>query len=48
MQPISFCITAAKNEKNYVLGLLDSLVDNTEFEKHEVLILKFIKMKMIE
>lgn len=39
MQPISFCITAAKNEKDYVLGLLDSLVDNTEFEKHEVLIL---------
>lgn len=39
MQPISFCITAAKNEKDYVLGLLDSLVTNTEFEKHEVLIL---------
>jgi len=39
MQPISFCITAAKNEKHYVLGLLDSLVVNTEYEKHEVLIL---------
>lgn len=39
MKSISFCITAAKNEKDYVLGLLDSLVDNTEFEKHEVLIL---------
>lgn len=39
MQPISFCITAAKNEKHYVLGLLDSLVTNTEYEKHEVLIL---------
>ena len=39
MQSISFCITAAKNEKDYVLGLLNSLVDNTEFEKHEVLIL---------
>lgn len=39
MQPISFCITAAKNEKDYVIGLLDSLIDNTEFEKHEILIL---------
>ena len=39
MQPISFCITAAKNEKDYVIGLLDSLIDNTKFEKHEVLIL---------
>ena len=39
MKSISFCITAAKNEKDYVLGLLDSLVANTEFEKHEVLIL---------
>lgn len=39
MQSISFCITAAKNEKYYVLGLLDSLIINTEFEKHEVLIL---------
>ena len=39
MQSISFCITAAKNEKDYVLGLLDSLVANTEFDQHEVLIL---------
>ena len=38
-QSISFCITAAKNEKDYVLGLLDSLVANTDFEQHEVLIL---------
>lgn len=39
IKPISYCITACNNEKDYVLGLLDSLVDNTEFEKHEVLIL---------
>jgi len=39
IEPISFCITAANNEKDYVIGLLDSLVDNTEFSKHEVLIL---------
>lgn len=39
IKPISFCITACNNEKDYVLGLLDSLIDNTEFEKHEVLIL---------
>ena len=39
MQPISFCITACNNEKDYVLGLLDSLVANTKFDKHEVLIL---------
>ena len=39
MQSISFCITAAKNEKDYVLGLLNSLVDNTKFDLHEVLIL---------
>ena len=39
MKKISFCITACNNEKDYVLGLLRSLVDNTEFEKHEILIL---------
>ena len=39
IKPISFCITACNNEKHYVLGLLDSLVVNTEYEKHEVLIL---------
>ena len=39
MQPISFCITTANNEKDYVIGLLDSLVANTQFEKHEVLVL---------
>lgn len=39
MQPISFCITTANNEKDYVIGLLDSLVANTQFDKHEVLVL---------
>tara|TARA_R110000772_G_scaffold67262_2_gene149345 strand:- start:1263 stop:2591 length:1329 start_codon:yes stop_codon:yes gene_type:complete len=38
-KPISFCITASSNEKYYVIGLLDSLVANTEFDRHEVLIL---------
>lgn len=39
MTPISFCITTANNEKDYVLGLLDSLVENTQFDQHEVLVL---------
>lgn len=39
MTPISFCITVANNEKQYTLGLLDSLVKNTQFNKHEVLLL---------
>tara|TARA_R110000824_G_scaffold152538_2_gene323787 strand:+ start:9964 stop:11301 length:1338 start_codon:yes stop_codon:yes gene_type:complete len=39
IKPISFCITTANNEKDYVVGLLDSLVNNTEFNKHEILIL---------
>ena len=39
IQPISFCITTANNEKDYVIGLLDSLITNTQFEKHEVLVL---------
>jgi len=39
MQSISFCITTANNEKDYVIGLLDSLVANTQFNKHEVLVL---------
>ena len=39
MQPISFCITTANNEKDYIVGLLDSLVANTQFDKHEVLVL---------
>lgn len=37
--PITFCITVANNEKYYTLGLLDSLVKNTQFNKHEVLLL---------
>lgn len=39
VQPISFCITTANNEKDYIIGLLDSLIANTQFEKHEVLVL---------
>lgn len=39
IKPISFCITTANNEKDYVIGLLDSLVANTQFDKHEVLVL---------
>ena len=39
IKPISFCITTANNEKDYVIGLLDSLVNNTKFYRHEVLIL---------
>lgn len=39
VKSISFCITTANNEKDYVVGLLDSLVANTQFKKHEVLVL---------
>ena len=38
MEKISFCIASAKNEKNYTLGVLKSLKDNTNFLNHEVLI----------
>lgn len=38
MKPITFCIPTAKNEKEYVLLLLKSLKENTEIDKHEILI----------
>lgn len=38
MKPITFCIPTAKNEKEYIKLLLDSLIENTEFNIHEVLI----------
>ena len=38
MEKISFCIASAKNEKNYTLGVLKSLKENTNFLNHEVLI----------
>jgi GT2 family glycosyltransferase len=38
MRPISFCIPTAKNEKDYVLLLLKSLIDNTQISLHEIII----------
>jgi GT2 family glycosyltransferase len=38
MRPITFCIPTAKNEREYVLLLLKSLVDNTEHTLHEFLV----------
>lgn len=38
MKPITFCIPTAKNEKEYVLLLLRSLKENTEIDKHEILV----------
>ena len=38
MKPISFCINTAKNEKDYILLLLKSLKDHTQYEQHEVLV----------
>ena len=35
---ISFCILTAKNEKEYIKLLLNSLISNTNFNVHEVLI----------
>ena len=37
-KPISFCITTANNEKDYVLLLLQSIKDHTEYSIHEVLV----------
>jgi GT2 family glycosyltransferase len=34
MTPITFCIATAKNEKEYIRLLLESLAQNTEIEKH--------------
>lgn len=38
MKPITFCIPTAKNERDYVLLLLDSLKKNTDISKHEILV----------
>jgi hypothetical protein len=38
IRPISFCINTANNEKDYVLLLLKSLKENTQIDKHEVLV----------
>jgi GT2 family glycosyltransferase len=38
IKPITFCIPTAKNEKDYVLLLIDSLVKNTDISKHEILV----------
>ena len=38
MKPITFCIATAKNEKEYVTLLLNSLKDHTQFDLHEVLV----------
>lgn len=38
IKPITFCIPTAKNEKEYVLLLLKSLKENTQIDKHEILI----------
>lgn len=38
MKSITFCIATANNEKEYIKLLLESLQDNTQIEKHEVLV----------
>lgn len=38
MEPITFCIATAKNEKEYVKLLLKSLKDHTDIDKHEILV----------
>ena len=38
MKPISFCINTSRNEREYLLLLLNSLKENTQIENHEVLI----------
>jgi GT2 family glycosyltransferase len=38
MRPITFCIPTAKNERDYVLLLLKSLIDNTQHHLHEFLV----------
>jgi len=38
MKPITFCIPTAKNEKDYILLLLESLKTNTDIAKHEILV----------
>jgi len=38
MKSITFCISSAKNEKEYTTLLLNSLKKNTQIENHEILI----------
>lgn len=38
MKSISFCINTSRNEKEYLLLLLNSLKENTEIENHEILV----------
>ena len=38
MQPISFCINTAKNEKDYITLLLNSLLNGIDVNLHEILI----------
>jgi GT2 family glycosyltransferase len=38
MRPITFCVPTARNEREYVLLLLKSLVDNTQHHLHEFLV----------
>jgi GT2 family glycosyltransferase len=38
IKPITFCIATAKNERDYIALLLKSLKDNTDINKHEILI----------
>jgi GT2 family glycosyltransferase len=38
IKPISFCINTANNEKDYVLLLIKSLKENTQIDKHEILV----------
>lgn len=38
VKPITFCIATAKNEKQYLKLLLESLQKNTEINNHEVLV----------
>ena len=38
MKPISFCINTSRNEREYLLLLLNSLRENTQIENHEVLV----------
>lgn len=38
MKPITFCIATAKNEKEYIKLLINSLQDNTQINLHEILV----------
>ncbi len=38
MKPISFCIATAKNEREYIKLLIQSLRDHTDIDKHEILV----------